>query len=69
VAFQLWKGPYGMVLCYPKQKAPAWFTWYSECSIQNQVKRWITDCHDIPEILLKVALNTMKPKQNKPIHW
>jgi hypothetical protein len=23
VAFQLWKGPYGMVLCYPKQKAPA----------------------------------------------
>jgi len=53
-----WRG----VLNTTLDKVCQWIAsrWFSPASFTNK-----TDCHDITEIVLKVALNTIKPNQTK----
>jgi hypothetical protein len=44
--------------------AGLWFSPGTQVSSTNK-----TDRHDITEILLKLAINTIKPNQTKPTHY
>ena len=54
-----WRGVHDITLCYKVCQWLATDQWFSSGTPVSSTNK--TDCHDITEILLKVALNTIKP--------
>ena len=57
-----WQGVLDTTLCDKVCQLLATGRWFSPVSSTNKI-----DCHDITEILLKVALNTIKQTKPKPM--